>query len=65
MPFSTKIFKLINRVDEPLREILISILDEIEQQREETVTYQASPPVREYVKDKNIPLYFSYQFRLN
>ncbi|MFN3599473.1 MAG: chordopoxvirus fusion protein, partial [Aquificaceae bacterium] len=28
------------------------------------VTYQASPPVREYAKQKGVAVYFSYQFDL-
>ncbi len=56
MPFSTKIIRLINRVDEPLREILISILEEIEQQREETVTKKEFNELKEIVKElsKNV-----------
>ena len=51
MPFSTKIIRLINRVDEPLREILVSILEEIEQQREETVTKREFNELKLIVKE--------------
>jgi myosin heavy subunit len=38
MPFSTNVIKLLEEVDPPLRKVLIAILEEIERQRETTVT---------------------------
>ena len=54
MPFSTKIIRLLNKVEEPVREVLVAILEEIERQRrqwEETVTRKEFNELKEIVAD--------------
>ncbi len=38
MPYSTNIIKLLDKIEPSLRQVLVAILEEIERQREETVT---------------------------
>ncbi|RME66094.1 MAG: hypothetical protein D6778_05250, partial [Nitrospirae bacterium] len=38
MPFSTNVIRLLEEVEPPLRKVLIAIMEEMERQREESVT---------------------------
>jgi len=50
MPYSASIIKLLQNVEPGLREVLIAILEEIEKQREETVTKKEFNELKEIVK---------------
>ncbi len=47
MPYSTHVIRLLEKIEPSLREVLIAILDEIERQREETITRRE---FREFVR---------------
>ncbi len=51
MPYSTKIIKLLDKVEPTLREVLIALLEEIERQRLENVTKNEFNELKEIVKE--------------
>jgi len=54
MPYSTNIIRLLEKVEPPIREVLIAILEEIERQRkqwEESVTKAEFNELKEIVKE--------------
>jgi len=51
MPFSLSVFKLLQTLDPRLRDVLIAILEEIERQREESVTKKEFNELKEIVKE--------------
>ena len=51
MPFSLSMFKLLQTLDPRLRDVLMAILEEIERQREESVTKKEFNELKEIVKE--------------
>jgi type I site-specific restriction endonuclease len=51
MPYSTKIIKLLDKVEPTLREVLIALLEEMERQRLENVTKNEFNELKEIVKE--------------
>jgi len=51
MPYSVNIIRLLEKVEPSTREVLLAVLEEIERQREVTVTKKEFNELKEIVKD--------------
>ncbi len=51
MPYTTNIIKLLDKIEPSLKEVLIAILEEIERQREETITIKEFKELHEIVAE--------------